>query len=70
MFPFLDIIFGTKSLHKFPQLLYTAITEKKTVIEVSEDEDVVVEGIPTARRQGVSAFVNIIYGCNNFFLIA
>ncbi|AEM73526.1 tRNA (N6-isopentenyl adenosine(37)-C2)-methylthiotransferase MiaB [Caldicellulosiruptor acetigenus] len=66
LFPFLDIIFGTKSLHKFPQLLYTAITEKKTVIDVSEDEDVVVEGIPTARRQGVSAFVNIIYGCNNF----
>ncbi|ABP67633.1 tRNA-i(6)A37 thiotransferase enzyme MiaB [Caldicellulosiruptor saccharolyticus DSM 8903] len=66
VFPFLDIIFGTKSLHKFPQLLYKAITTKKTVIDVAEDEDVVVEGIPTARREGVSAFVNIIYGCNNF----
>ncbi|AZT90209.1 tRNA (N6-isopentenyl adenosine(37)-C2)-methylthiotransferase MiaB [Caldicellulosiruptor changbaiensis] len=66
IFPFLDIIFGTKSLHRFPQLLYKAITTKKTVIDVAEDEDVVVEGIPTARREGVSAFVNIIYGCNNF----
>lgn len=66
IFPFLDIIFGTKSLHRFPQLLYKAITTKKTIIDVAEDEDVVVEGIPTARREGVSAFVNIIYGCNNF----
>ncbi|WP_039764403.1 MULTISPECIES: tRNA (N6-isopentenyl adenosine(37)-C2)-methylthiotransferase MiaB [unclassified Caldicellulosiruptor] len=66
LFPFLDIIFGTKSLHRFPQLLYKAITTQQTVIDVAEDEDVVVEGIPTARREGVSAFVNIIYGCNNF----
>lgn len=66
IFPFLDIIFGTKSLHRFPQLLYKAITTKKTVIDVAEDEDVVVEGIPTARRESVTAFVNIIYGCNNF----
>ncbi|WAM34802.1 tRNA (N6-isopentenyl adenosine(37)-C2)-methylthiotransferase MiaB [Caldicellulosiruptor morganii] len=66
LFPFLDIIFGTKSLHRFPQLLYKAITEHKTVIDVAEDEDVVAEGIPTARKEGVSAFVNIIYGCNNF----
>lgn len=65
-FPFLDIIFGTKTLHRFPQILYNAIMFHKTVIDIADDEDVVVERMPTARKEGISAFVNIIYGCNNF----
>ncbi|MEZ0535823.1 tRNA (N6-isopentenyl adenosine(37)-C2)-methylthiotransferase MiaB [Caldicellulosiruptoraceae bacterium PP1] len=66
LFPFIDIIFGTKNLYRFPEMLYNAFISNKTIIDVRDDEDVVVEGVPVARKEGVSAFVNIIYGCNNY----
>lgn len=65
-FPWVDVIFGTHNIHQFPQLLDSALEEKKRVINVWEDGGEIVEGLPAKRLYKHKAFVNIMYGCNNF----
>ena len=63
-----NIIFGTHNLYKFPELLYTYISliDKETVVDVWDIDGNIVEGLPSIRRYDFKAFVNIMYGCNNF----
>jgi len=61
-----DLIFGTHNLYKFPQLLYEVITERRNVIEVQDSAGNVAEGIPILRKEGIKAWVTVMYGCNNF----
>lgn len=61
-----DLIFGTHNLHNFPQLLENCKQSDSMLVEVWEEEGEIVEGIPTIRKYDLKAFVNIMYGCNNF----
>jgi len=65
-FPFVDLVFGTHNLHHFPSLLLQALDSNQTIVEVLDSEGEVIEHIPTRRAPGVSAWVTIMYGCNNF----
>jgi tRNA-2-methylthio-N6-dimethylallyladenosine synthase len=65
-FPFVDIIFGTHNSYKFPEYLNRVKQEGKSVIEIQDKEDGIVEGIPVNRESTIKAFVTIMYGCNNF----
>ncbi len=65
-FPFVDVIFGTHNLHRFPGLLLQALDSNHTIIEIMDTEGKIVEHIPVKRATGVSAWVTIMYGCNNF----
>jgi len=65
-YPFVDIIFGTHNSHMFPEYLSRARQESKTVIEILNKEDGIIEGIPIDRESSIKAFVTIMYGCNNF----
>ena len=65
-FPWVDVIFGTHNIHKFPELLKNVILEKRRQIEVWEDGGEIVEGLPSKRLYKYKSFVNIMYGCNNF----
>ncbi len=65
-FPWVDVIFGTHNIHQFPELLDKLIQEKKKQINVWEDGGEIVEGLPAKRLFRHKAFVNIMYGCNNF----
>ena len=64
-FRFVDLIFGTNKQHLLPQMLYDVLIEGKQAVVIDEDETIA-EGIPAKRRSAHSAYVNIIYGCNNF----
>lgn len=65
MFPFLDIIVGTHNLYELPKLIEEHKRTQKRLIDNIES-GVVCENIPTARTSGENAWVNIMYGCNNF----
>lgn len=65
-FPFVDIIFGTHNSYKFPEYLNRVKQENKSIIEILDKEEGIVEGIPIDRESSVKGFVTIMYGCNNF----
>ena len=65
-FPFVGLVFGTHSLHKFPELFYNAITAGKRIYETGVDDKTVYEGIPTRRDGTFKGWLPIMYGCNNF----
>ena len=64
-FPFVDLVFGTHVLHKLPQMLDAVCAGDRLCI-TSEEDSGIVEGLPSLRPDGQSAFVNIMFGCNNF----
>lgn len=63
--PFINIIFGTHNIHKFGEYL-DSLESKKYVGEIWDKESAIVEDVPIYRTSGVNAWVNIMYGCNNF----
>ena len=65
-FPFIDLVFGTHNLHRFPSLLLKTLDSDRTVMEIPDSEGEIIEHIPIRRAPGVSAWVTIMYGCNNF----
>lgn len=64
-FPFVDMVFGTNAIHRLEQMLASVLLDGKRVIVTDEDETII-EGIPVKRADKAGAYVNIIYGCNNF----
>ncbi len=60
-----DIVFGTHNLHRLPALLEEHKATAKTIIEVWDKHGEIIEDLPSTRKEGLSAFVNIMYGCNN-----
>ena len=65
-YPFIDLVYGTHNLYRLPEYIYRVLTEKHPVVEVIDTDGEVVEGMPEKRRNRFNAFVNIMYGCNNF----
>ena len=65
-YPYVDIIFGTHTLHKFPEDVYKILIEKKKIKDVIDIEGEVYEGLPIKRNDYKKASVTIMYGCNNF----
>ncbi len=65
-YPFIDVIFGTHNEYRFPQLLYQRLTTGQPQWEILSTDGEIVEGLPAKRRSSFMAFVNIMYGCNNF----
>jgi tRNA-2-methylthio-N6-dimethylallyladenosine synthase len=61
-----DFAFGTHNIHMLPEILKQVITSNQQVIHVFKDNAGIVEDIPTTRTSSVKAFINIMYGCNNF----
>ncbi len=65
-YPFIDLVYGTHNLYKLPEYVYRVLTEKQPVVEIMDIDGEVVEGMPERRRNHFNAFVNIMYGCDNF----
>lgn len=61
-----DLVFGTHNLYKFPELLAQSIESEKILVDVWDVDGEVVEGLRSNRKFELKAFVNIMYGCNNF----
>ncbi len=65
-YPYVDFIFGTSSLHRFPQLLCEKIEKGKRIFCPEEKEYLVAEEQPIRRESTYRAWVSVMYGCNNF----
>ena len=63
---FVDIIFGTHTLHKFPEDLYKVLVEKKKQQDILYIDGETYEGLPIKRESTFKASVTIMNGCNNF----
>ena len=65
-YPFVDVIFGTHTLHKLPQDIYQTLESRKQVEDILDIEGKVYEDLPIKRSDNLKAQVTIMYGCNNF----
>lgn len=65
-FKHVTVVFGTHSLYSFPEIMYKAVCENERVISRIDSEGRLAEDIPVLRKSTSSAWVSIMYGCNNF----
>lgn len=65
-YPYYDVIFGTHTLHRFPEDLYKAILNRKKYEDILDIDGEIYEGLPIKRSDNQKASVAIMNGCNNF----
>lgn len=65
-YPYVDIVFGTHVSHKLPEFVYNCLTSGKRVIDISTDNNDIVEDTPVHRDGDIKGWLPIMYGCNNF----
>ncbi|MEA4932058.1 MAG: tRNA (N6-isopentenyl adenosine(37)-C2)-methylthiotransferase MiaB [Lawsonibacter sp.] len=61
-----DLVFGPHALWKFPEMVYSLLTQRGRIFENADEAGSIAEGIPVVRQDRVKAWVSIMYGCNNF----
>ena len=65
-FHYIDIIFGTHTLHKLPEDIFTVLEEQRKVKDILDIDGNVYEDLPMKRNSKTTGSVTIMYGCNNF----
>ena len=57
---FVDIIFGTHTIHKLPEDLYNVICNRKRIMDILDIDGEVIEGLPIKRNDNIKASVTIV----------
>lgn len=65
-YPYVDIVFGTSAMDKFPKLLLDVLNGQKHAFDITEYGDIIDESFNQVRDSKIFASVPIMYGCNNF----
>ncbi len=65
-YKWMDFVVGTHNINNLLNVISSSMNDKKTNIEVYSKEGDIVEGIPVKRDSKISAWVNIILGCDKF----
>ncbi len=65
-YPYVDFLFGTNMLYRFPEILFESFRQKKRLFYFDHDSSNISEGLPVKRVHNFKAFVSVMYGCNNF----
>lgn len=65
-YPQVDIVFGTHNIHNLPEYLENCYSNQGRVFEVYSIEGDIVEDVPVRRDHNKKAWVNIMYGCDEF----
>ena len=61
-----DIVFGTHNIHKLPEYIASIYKKPSRIIEVLSYEGDIYEDVPVIRDHNKKAWVNIMYGCDEF----
>ncbi|MBR5308750.1 MAG: tRNA (N6-isopentenyl adenosine(37)-C2)-methylthiotransferase MiaB [Clostridia bacterium] len=65
-YPYVDFVAGTNMLHRFPEILFDVVTNKRRRYYVDTEDYSIVEGSAVERDSNFRAWVSVMYGCNNF----
>ena len=65
-YSFIDLVIGTHNKNHLPQLIAEAYASKAKVVEVISSEGDILEDAPKIRESKHKAWVNIMYGCDEF----
>lgn len=65
-YPFVNIVFGTHNINEFKNYLLRYQNFKENIYEIWDSEKEISENIEMYRTSDYNAWVNIMYGCNNF----
>ncbi len=65
-YPYVSIVFGTHNLHKFKEYLIEFQNKHQKIYNIWENEKEINEDVEMYRTSNNNAWVNIMYGCNNF----
>ena len=67
-FRYVNLVFGTHNLHRFAELLVSALMAEKgeQIIQLADKAEGIVENLPAERTYPFKSGVNIMFGCNNF----
>lgn len=65
-YPFVNLVFGTRSLFHFPELFYNVLLTGNRTFERDVNEKTVCEGLPVLRDGNFKGWLPIMYGCDNF----
>lgn len=63
---FIDLVIGTHNKNHLPKLLYEAYHTQSKIIEVISSEGEILEDVPMVRESHHKAWVNIMFGCDEF----
>lgn len=64
--PHIDLVLGTQAIAELKQHIEDIWEKRESVVAVYDEERPYANEVPPLRRQGISAWVPIMTGCNNF----
>ena len=64
--PHVSLLFGTNTINKLPEYLQTIERTGEPIFEIIEEDSKADMKLPAHRQFPFKAYVNIMYGCNNF----
>ena len=64
--PYVDVVFGTQTLHRLPELIAARRRTGRSQVDVSFPEIEKFDHLPPARVEGSTAFVSIMEGCSKY----
>lgn len=65
-YPFVNIVFGTHNANQFKNYLLRYQNHKENIYEIWDTEKEISENVEMYRASDYNAWLNIMYGCNNF----
>lgn len=66
-YPYIDILLGATLIHRFPEILYVTLKNGGRSFWIDNEVSVIAEELPVKRSENsASAWVSVMYGCNNF----
>ena len=65
-FPHVDLVFDPHALWRLPEMIKQLLSERGRMFMQSEGEGAIAENLPQVRIEGPSAWLSVMYGCNNF----
>ncbi len=65
-YPYVDFLVGTGMLYRLPEIISEQLGGGKRSFTVDLPEGTLAEGLPIERESKTTAWVSVMYGCNNF----